>query len=75
MNDAIFTGFTSHYGPVWTTLVGTPERLAKAFLDYKKIGVSQFIIHGWPEVEEVNIFGREVLPLVRAAERKMELEH
>jgi alkanesulfonate monooxygenase len=53
------------------TLVGTPEDLAAAFLEYKKIGVSQFIIAGWPKLEEMMIFGREVLPLVRTAEREV----
>ena len=36
--------------------------------DYKEIGVTQFIISGCPEPEEVRRFGRDVLPLVRAAE-------
>ena len=38
------------------------------FLDYKRIGVSQFIISGWPKLDEMIIFGHEVLPLVRQAE-------
>jgi alkanesulfonate monooxygenase len=65
----IFTGFVPFYGPVWTTLIGTPHDLADAFLAYKAAGVTEFILSGWPEVGEVEIFGREVLPLVRAAER------
>ena len=56
------------YGPVWTSLVGTPAALAKAFLDYKSIGVSQFIISGCPEIDHVVMFGREILPQVRNAE-------
>jgi len=42
--------------------------IAAAFLEYKKIGVTDFIMSGWPELEEVDRFGREVLPLVRNAE-------
>lgn len=64
----LWTGLVAHYGPVWTTLLGTPQELADAFLAYQRIGVSQFILSGWPEDEEVGRFGREVLPLVRAAE-------
>jgi len=30
--------------------------------------VTQFIIAGWPKLEEMMIFGREVLPLVRELE-------
>ena len=70
LNRSIWAGLAPYYGPVWTTLLGTPRELADAFLAYKRIGVSDFIISGWPEVDEVDIFGREVLPLVREAERR-----
>jgi alkanesulfonate monooxygenase len=70
LNEYLWTGLVPHYGPVWTTLLGTPEELAEAFLRYKAIGVSEFIISGWPEVDEVVRFGREVVPLVRQAERR-----
>jgi alkanesulfonate monooxygenase len=70
LSRCIWAGFVPYYGPVWTTLLGTPRELADAFLAYKRIGVTEFIISGWPEVDEVDIFGREVLPLVREAERR-----
>ena len=70
LNRTIFTGFVPYYGPVWTTLIGTPAELADAFLAYKAVGVTEFILSGWPEVGEVEIFGREVLPLVRAGEQR-----
>ncbi len=70
LSSTLWIGFVRHYGPVWTTLVGTPEELARSFLDYKRIGVSQFIMSGWPEIDEVKIFGREVLPLVREEEKR-----
>ncbi|HEY0157922.1 MAG TPA: LLM class flavin-dependent oxidoreductase [Thermoanaerobaculia bacterium] len=70
LNRTIFTGFVPFYGPVWTTLIGTPRELADAFLAYRDAGVTEFILSGWPEVDEVEIFGREVLPLVRAGERQ-----
>ena len=70
LNRSLFAGLAPHYGPVWTTLLGTPKELAEAFLAYKQIGVSEFIISGWPEVDEVDIFGRAILPLVREAERR-----
>ena len=70
LSDSLWTGLVPHYGPVWTTLLGTAADLANAFLAYKAIGVTQFIMSGWPELDEVVTFGREVLPLVRAAELK-----
>lgn len=68
LNGSLWTGLVPHYGPVWTTLLGSPQELAEAFLAYKDIGVSEFIISGWPEVDEMMRFGRQVLPLVREAE-------
>jgi alkanesulfonate monooxygenase len=66
----LWSGFVPNYGPVWTTLLGSPRELAEAFIAYKQIGVSEFIISGWPELDEMSNFGREVLPLVRRAEAK-----
>lgn len=66
LNRCLWTGFVPYYGPVWTTIIGTPDDIAGAILEYKQIGVSQFIMSGWPELDEVVTFGREVLPLVRA---------
>ena len=65
LNRSLWTGLVPHYGPVWTTLLGSPEELAEMFLEYERIGVTEFIVSGWPEVETVNTFGREVLPLIR----------
>src|SRR6185295_18291252 len=73
LSDSIWTGFVPHYGPVWATLLGSPKELAEAFLAYKQIGVTEFIISGWPEVDEMINFGQEVLPLIREAERGCEV--
>lgn len=70
LTPSLWKGLVPHYGPVWITLLGTPEDLAEAFLEYKRIGVSQFILSGWPELDEVVTFGREVLPLIRQAEAR-----
>ncbi|MCI0590694.1 MAG: LLM class flavin-dependent oxidoreductase [Gammaproteobacteria bacterium] len=70
LNRSVWAGLVPHYGPVWTTLLGSPQELAAAFLAYKEIGVGEFIISGWPEIDEMMVFGREVLPLVREAERR-----
>ena len=72
LNRSLWAGLVPYYGPVWTTLLGSPNELAQAFLAYKQIGVTEFIISGWPEVDEMVVFGKEVLPLVRDAERLQE---
>ncbi len=71
LSRSLWVGFVPHYGPVWTTLLGSPQELADAFIAYKQIGVTEFIISGWPEIDEMISFGREILPLVREAERRL----
>jgi alkanesulfonate monooxygenase len=68
---SLWTGLVSLCGPVWTTLLGTPREIADRLLEYKRVGVSQFIMSGWPEIDEVTRFGREVLPLVREDEQRL----
>ena len=63
----LWTGLVPHYGPVWTTMIGTPDELASAFREYERIGVTEFIISGWPEVDTVDLFGREILPRINQA--------
>jgi alkanesulfonate monooxygenase len=70
LNQSLWAGLAPYYGPVWTTLLGSPRELAEAFLAYKRIGVTEFIMSGWPELDEAVIFGREVLPLIREAEHR-----
>ncbi|GLS31527.1 alkanesulfonate monooxygenase [Mesorhizobium albiziae] len=53
--------------PAATTIVGTAEQVALAFLDYVDIGVSDFHLHGFETAEELAGFGRSVAPLVRRA--------
>jgi alkanesulfonate monooxygenase len=75
LSPSLWAGLVPHYGPVWTALLGSPQELAEAFLAYKEIGVGEFIISGWPELDEVKIFGQKVLPLVREAETIGRLAH
>ncbi|MDE1172703.1 MAG: LLM class flavin-dependent oxidoreductase [Parvibaculaceae bacterium] len=55
-----------------TALVGTPEQVADAILDYYDIGISNFLVRGFYPTEDTVTYGRDVVPLVKAgiAERK-----
>jgi alkanesulfonate monooxygenase len=68
LDDLLWAGLVPYYGSSAMTLVGTPEELARAFVAYGEIGVTQFIIAGWPKLDEMVRFGRDVLPIVRAME-------
>jgi alkanesulfonate monooxygenase len=70
LNRNLWAGLVPYYGSSAMTLLGSPQELAETFLAYKRIGVTQFIISGWPKLDEMNIFGREVLPLVRELEAR-----
>jgi len=68
LNDNLYAGLVPYYGSSSITLIGSPRELAERFIEYKNIGVTQFIIAGWPKLDEMMIFGRDVLPLVRQME-------
>ncbi|WP_413377816.1 LLM class flavin-dependent oxidoreductase [Alkalihalobacillus sp. 1P02AB] len=46
-----------------TALVGTAEQVKEAIQDHANIGVTHFILSGFPHLEEAKRFGDEVLPL------------
>ena len=48
-----------------TALVGTPETVAQALLDYVDIGVTTLLIRGYDPLDDVTDYGRNLLPLVR----------
>jgi alkanesulfonate monooxygenase len=48
-----------------TGLVGTPEQVADAMLEYYDIGIDNFLIRGFEPLEDSIRYGRELLPLVR----------
>ena len=47
-----------------TAVVGTPEQAANVLLDYWKLGFQEFILSGFPHVEECRRISAQVLPLL-----------
>jgi len=74
LNQNLWAGLVPYYGSSAMTLLGSPQELAEIFMEYKRIGITQFIIAGWPKLDEMLIFGREVLPLVRDLESSERLD-
>jgi alkanesulfonate monooxygenase len=55
-----------------SALVGTPDQVADELLRYWHLGIDEFILSGFPHVEECNRAAEELLPRTRdriAAER------
>ncbi|MCX5320042.1 LLM class flavin-dependent oxidoreductase [Streptomyces sp. NBC_00120] len=48
-----------------TALVGTPETVAQALLDYVDIGATTLLIRGYDPLDDAIDYGRHLLPLVR----------
>ncbi|NTG25029.1 LLM class flavin-dependent oxidoreductase [Agrobacterium rhizogenes] len=49
-----------------TSLVGTPDQVAEAMLDYYDLGITTFLIRGFDPLEDAFHYGRDLIPRVRA---------
>jgi alkanesulfonate monooxygenase len=47
-------------------LVGTPEQVAKAMLEYYRLGVDSFLIRGFDPFNDTVEFGRELIPRIKS---------
>jgi len=52
-----------------TALVGTPEQVVDALLDYYDLGITKFLFRGFDPLEDAIDYGRHLLPLFRQAVR------
>lgn len=48
-----------------TALVGTPEQVADALLDYYDLGITAFLIRGFEPLKDAIEYGRSLLPATR----------
>lgn len=65
LTETIWMGINKVRGGGATMFVGTPGMVARQIRAYVDAGVTHFIMHGYPYLEEAEIFGREVLPLLK----------
>ena len=71
----LWTGAVRRIGGTAIALVGSPEEIASAIMEYREIGITQFIFSGWPKLDEMTYFGKEILPLIRRKERMLSRAH
>jgi alkanesulfonate monooxygenase len=57
-----------------TALVGTPEQVAEALLDYYDLGITTFLIRGFDPLDDAIDYGKRLIPLTRqlVAEREQQ---
>ncbi|MCG2624550.1 dimethyl sulfone monooxygenase SfnG [Arthrobacter sp. I2-34] len=66
--DSSFEDLIQYNDGFKTGLIGTPEQIAERIVEYKKIGVNLLLTCYLHFQEEVEAFGRDVLPIVRELE-------
>ena len=50
---------------VGVAIVGDPQQVADKLRSYQQLGISTFILSGYPHLEECRRFGELVMPLMR----------
>ncbi len=63
----LWTGIGRARSGCGAAIVGTPQQVADKINRYRNMGISAFILSGYPHREECMRFAREVLPLLRSS--------
>jgi alkanesulfonate monooxygenase len=63
---AMWTVVGRNWGATLNALVGSPATIARALLEYVRLGVTGFRIHVFDYMADTGFVGRELIPLVRA---------
>lgn len=70
-DERLWFGMTKLAGPGGNSSahVGTPDQVAESLLQYYDLGVTKFLIRGFDPLNDVEQWGTELLPLLRAGAR------
>lgn len=69
----VWAGIGLVRGGVGTALVGSYEEVADRIVEYHELGFDEFILSGYPHLEEAYWFGEGVMPLLRRSGHLAEL--
>ena len=66
-DKCLWMGIAKATGALGNTscLVGTPEQVASAIVEYYKIGVGSVLMRGFDPFNDTVEFGRELIPRIR----------
>ena len=67
-SDSDFADLVQYNDGFRTGLIGTPEQVARRIIEYRKVGVDLLLVGFLHIREEVEAFGKQVIPLVRELE-------
>jgi alkanesulfonate monooxygenase len=70
LTSCLWSGAVPYLGAPAIALVGSAEDVAAAIMEYRDVGITQFLFMGWPDIEEMTFFSQAVVPLVRAMEAR-----
>lgn len=62
-------------GGAGTALVGSPEQVAERIREYQALGVTNFILSGYPHLEEAHRVAELLLPLIPLSNGQQQREH
>ncbi len=67
VTERLWNGISTVRVNCGTAIVGTPEQIAEELVGYWNLGIDEFILSGYPHVEEAERVARDVVPLVKRA--------
>jgi alkanesulfonate monooxygenase len=65
VSPSLWSGVGLVRGGAGTALVGSHEEVGDRIAEYHELGIDEFILSGYPHVEEAYWFGEGVMPVLR----------
>jgi alkanesulfonate monooxygenase len=65
LSERLWNGISSVRVNLGTAMVGTPRQVADELASYWRLGFDEYILSGYPHLEEASRVARQVLPLFR----------
>ena len=66
VSDHLWNGLSEVRVNCGTAIVGTPETVAEELSKYKALGIEEFILSGFPHLEECERVSEKVLPVINS---------
>lgn len=64
----LWSGLVPYLGPMSISMIGGVDEIVEAVFEYRRIGITQFLFQGRPDLPMLNLFGTQILPKIRERE-------